>query len=253
MQNPSSSIKEIEDGRFEFEGVIFRQLKAGDTERTTTSEEVVILKPPRFLSSYDPILGSCEPQNVLEVGVAEGGSLIYFALAFPSLKFVGVDLREENPAVLGWIDRLDLRDRVSLHYRVDQADRRRLRNIVESEFGDEKLGVIIDDASHFYAQSRMTFESTFDYLRGGGVYCLEDWSWAHEPGRTQDGLWEDRESLSTLLFQLIASQASTGGSLIDEAVINKNVAFLRKGGTKVRGPVNLDNLVLNRGRPWPLL
>jgi hypothetical protein len=172
---------------------------------------------------------------------------------YPHLRFVGIDLRSPNEAVQWHIDRLGLTDRIKLHYRVDQADERRLQAIVAQEYGKEPLGAVIDDASHFYEQSKKTFEALYARVMPGGYYCLEDWAWAHEPGRTQEGaLWPDKTSLANLLFQIILLQPSKS-DLVRDIVVNKNVAFIQRGSLNVGTTVRIDDLVLNRGRPMGLV
>ena len=55
-----------------------------------------------------------------------------------------------------------------------------LRQIVEGELADE-LDLVVDDASHTYEETRASFEFLFPLLSPGGVYVIEDWSWAHPP------------------------------------------------------------------------
>jgi len=242
----------VDDHHFRMGDTRFRQLRPGDTERSTTLDEVLILKKPAFLRRYDAYLSRLPNRNVVEVGIAEGGSLIYFALRYPHLRFVGIDLRSPNEAVQHHIDRLGLSDRIKLHYRVDQADGRRLREIVTQEYGDEPLGAMIDDASHFFEQSTKTFEALYGRVAAKGFYCLEDWNWAHEPGRTQDGrLWADKVSMANLLFRIILLQPA-GRDIVRDIHINNNVAFIERG-THPLDQFKLEDLVLNRGQPLGLI
>ena len=40
----------------------------------------------------------------------------------------------------------------------------------------------VDDASHFYFESRATLNLALPYMRPDGLYVIEDWGWAHWPG-----------------------------------------------------------------------
>jgi hypothetical protein len=73
--------------------------------------------------------------------------------------------------------------RIRSYYGVSQTDKAQIDRIARDEFGDTPLDVIIDDASHLYGNTRRTFEMAFPYLRPGGTYVIEDWGWAHWPGR----------------------------------------------------------------------
>src|SRR5262245_13292278 len=103
-------------GTFTAGGVSFRVHLPGQPVITTSEHEIVILKPTHLLRKYDPIFMSLPTPHVLEVGVAQGGSIIYFALAYPHLKFVGIDLRSPSEFVLDHIERLGLANRVKIYY-----------------------------------------------------------------------------------------------------------------------------------------
>ena len=55
-----------------------------------------------------------------------------------------------------------------------------LRQIILRELADE-LDLVVDDASHTYEETKASFEFLFPLLRPGGIYVIEDWSWAHHP------------------------------------------------------------------------
>jgi hypothetical protein len=71
---------------------------------------------------------------------------------------------------------------------VGQTDTAALDRIVQDDF-DGPIDLIIDDASHFVSETRISFNALFSRLRPGGVYLVEDWSWAH---RMEPGLIADR-------------------------------------------------------------
>jgi len=229
----------------------FRQLTPDSAARKTTADEVLILKSPNFLRKYDAVFSALPSKNVVEFGIAEGGSILYYALAFPQYRFVGIDLRNPNEALHEHIRRLGLEERVKLYYNVDQADESAVSEIVNSNFGSEQLGCVIDDASHMYRPSRLTFEHTFHRLAAGGLFCLEDWSWAHEPGQYQNSQWLDQPALSNLLFQIIMLMPSTRG-LIDKIDIDFNVAFIHRGG-QAADRLDFNSMVLNRGKEIQLV
>lgn len=237
--------------RFRVGDILFRQLTADSTLRKTTNDEVLILKSPNFLRKYDSVLARLPTNNVLEFGIAEGGSILYFALAYPNYKFVGIDLRDSNDALQEHIKRLGLEERVKLYYNVDQSDEAAVNAIIRSNFGSEKLGCIIDDASHMYRPSRLTFEQTFRHLAPGGIFCLEDWSWAHEAGQYQTSQWIDQPALTNLLFEIIMLMPSTRG-IIDNINIDFNVAFIKRGG-QASERMDLNSMILNRGRELSLV
>ena len=248
----SEIITNEREGAFTVAGLDFRVHLPGQPIICTTADQIVVLKPSHFLRKYDPVFRSLPSRNVLEVGIAEGGSIIYFALAFPGLKFVGIDLRPPSEFVLRQIERLGLRDRINLYYGTDQADTRRIHEILRENFGDEPLGAVTEDASHFYAPSKKTFESTFGLLASGGVYCLEDWAWAHEPGPCQSTVWMDQPALSNLLFEITLLQPS-GPTFVGNIRIDPSLAFIERGPAPRVATFSMDEIILNRGKRIQLI
>ena len=54
------------------------------------------------------------------------------------------------------------------------------------------------------------FEAVFPYVRAGGVFVIEDWSWSHEDSaQTPSHFWESQDSPTSLIFQLIAAYGAT--------------------------------------------
>jgi cephalosporin hydroxylase len=211
MGGISNLITNEVDQTFQAGGRSFRYINSDFARYKTTDDEIIILKPAAFLRMYDRFFEKAPVKNVLEFGVFEGGSLIIFALAYPDFKFVGIDIRPPNEAVLRHIHDLGLQDRLKIYYKTSQADADAVDRIVRENFGDEKLGIISDDASHLFSLSRETFQLTFGRLAPNGVYCLEDWNWAHsgEPYQTQ--LWTDEPALTNLVFEILLMFASTRG------------------------------------------
>jgi cephalosporin hydroxylase len=247
----SEVITDEQGMQFRVHGTLFRQLTPDSSSRKTTNEEVLILKSPNFLRKYDDVFRTLPVPNVMEFGIAEGGSILYFAQAFPDYKYVGIDIRDPNEALLEHIRRLGLEKRVKLYYNVDQSDEQAVNNIINSNFGSERIGCIIDDASHMYNLSRLTFEHTFSRVAAGGYYCLEDWSWAHEAGQYQNTQWIDQPALTNLVFEMIMLLPSTRG-LIDNIFIDFNVTFIKRGG-QAPEHVDLTSMILNRGRQLSLI
>jgi predicted O-methyltransferase YrrM len=142
----------------------------------STSSRFYIVKPPHLVERYKAICGRARGGNIVELGIAEGGSTALLALWAAPAKLVAVDLESRRLEALDeFIEQRGLGERVSAHYGVDQADGRRLQEIVIGEFGDAELDLVIDDASHHFGPTRASFEALFPYVREGGVYLIEDW------------------------------------------------------------------------------
>ena len=65
----------------------------------------------------------------------------------------------------------------------DLADRPKMKSILDEEFPDRNIDLVIDDASHVYQETRSSFNSIFPYLKPGGIYIVEDWGVGPLAGR----------------------------------------------------------------------
>jgi hypothetical protein len=237
---------------FHVSGLNFRFISENYNLHKTNKEEIVILKPPKFLRYYDTMFEKAPTKNVLEFGVFEGGSIILFALAYPDFKFAGVDIRAPNEDVLRHIHDLGLKERVKIYYGVSQTDKDHIAKIIKDQFDDEGIAIISDDASHNYHYSRSTFEFTFAKLARGGFYCLEDWGWAHWGEPFQTTQWVDQPALTNLVFEILMMYASTHG-LIDRIELPApTLACIRRGGARL-DEFQIDGLVRMRGRKLMLI
>jgi Cephalosporin hydroxylase len=241
---------EFADG-FEAGGIRFKVIKSDYFNHKTTGDEVVILKGPKFLRTYDDLFKAARSNSVLEFGVFEGGSILFFALAYPDFRFVGVDIRNPDSAVLDHIQRIGLSDRVTIYYNTSQSDSEALKKIMTDDFKFEALGLIIDDASHNYNLSKKTFELTFGHLDHNGTYCLEDWAWAHwaEPFQTKQ--WIDQPALTNLVFEILMLYPSTQG-LIEDIKILPAAVHIRRGERRI-DRISLDELIRARGKTLALI
>jgi predicted O-methyltransferase YrrM len=139
-----------------------------------------IEKDPTRIEAYLEMVERFHGENFVELGIEFGGSAALTALVAPPRKLVAVDLKTERIEALDeLIAERGLRERVRRHYGVDQADRERLASILDDEFGDELLGLVIDDASHRLGETRASFEVLFPRLRPGGLFVIEDWNHEH--------------------------------------------------------------------------
>ncbi len=165
------------------------RFRVGDIEflcgyEDSKSRSFSILKDRIMVEEYLEIVERFRGENFVELGIASGGSVALTALVAPPRKLVAVELKQDRVEALDELiaDR-GLGERVRLHYGVDQADRARLADIVEDEFGDEPLGLVIDDASHLLSETRASFETLFPRLRPGGLFVIDDWNHEHRLSR----------------------------------------------------------------------
>jgi hypothetical protein len=119
------------------------------------------------------------------------------------------------------------------------------------------VDLVVDDASHTYEATKTSFEILFPLLRPGGIYIIEDWSWAHHPNyQSQDATFSNRRALSNLLFEQIMVLGST--ALISEIRVWNFLYVIYKPKGAVRRPAASRNVtthsifdrILSRGKKW---
>ena len=152
-------------------------------ERQSTARHFILGKSRSMVEALVTALGATPPRRIVDVGVYKGGSVVLLYETFAPERLVGVDLNPAMPPGLPEYCRDPSRkDAIGIYLGVDQSDQQRLDDICAAEFGAEPIDLVIDDASHFYHETRETFRALFPRVRPGGLYVVEDWGWAHWPG-----------------------------------------------------------------------
>ena len=148
--------------------------------RDSTAERFFVQKPSALLEQYVDLCRDLKPATIVELGIFAGGSTALIALLAEPSRFVALEL-DEKPVVglQQFIAQRGLTDVVRPYYGVDQSDQARLREVVDAEFGDSALDLVIDDASHLLEPTRASFDVLFPRLRPGGLFIVEDWNSHH--------------------------------------------------------------------------
>jgi hypothetical protein len=102
-----------------------------------------------------------EPINLMEIGVAGGGSLEMWLRYFTRARIVGIDIDPECTR--------HARGRAEVRIG-SQDDEQFLRSVA----ADSPPTIIVDDGSHIAAHIIKTFEVLFPLLAPGGFYAIED-------------------------------------------------------------------------------
>ena len=132
-----------------------------------------------------------------------------------------------------------------------------LAAICDQAFEDEPIDLVIDDASHFYAESRDTFRALFPRLRSRGVYIIEDWGWAHWAGdywqKEMGGdYFRTKPPLSNLLVELMLLCASSPG-FVRRVAFDSTVIYVERGPDPIPPDFEPSAHYHNRGEPVPKL
>lgn len=138
-------------------------------------------KPQSFLDLYDQFFEPLrdKPVRLLELGIAGGGSLRYWADYFPQGTIWGLDL---HPPPIN-------------HPRIEtiQADQGNIEVLDKLSRNAGPWDIIIDDCSHLGHLTERSYDALFPHLVPGGIYAIEDWGtgyWSDWPdGAAYDPRW----------------------------------------------------------------
>jgi predicted O-methyltransferase YrrM len=140
-------------------------------------DEFVIIKTPDLVRRYLALLSREKPSRIVELGVKEAGSTALIAMAAEPDVLLAVDLAAEIPSLLArLVESENLQHRLITAFGLDQADRAGLTRFIDSHLPDERIDLVVDDASHVLGPTRTSFEVLFPRLRPGGLYVVEDWN-----------------------------------------------------------------------------
>ena len=166
-------------------------------------------------------------------------------------RLVTIDRRgvEEAPqALFDYIAERQLGEVLRPVYGVNQADTVALRAVLDREFGDDPIDLVIDDASHQLAETRASFNVVFPRVRAGGVYLIEDWAWGHKPGvvpttpeeieLSTRSFWPNGPPLTVIAFELIMAFA-THHDLIGRIEIDEHTIHVWRGDAAL-DPASFD-------------
>jgi SAM-dependent methyltransferase len=194
-----------------------------------------LFKEQPLIDRYVTLVDELRPRRIFELGIFQGGSTAFLnELARPDL-LVAIDLEPpRGTALRNYLAGGGAAEHVHVHEGVDQSDRRRLAEIVEDEFGNEPLDLVVDDCSHQYEPTRASFNELFPRVRAGGVYVIEDWPWAHGVlgSAGQDGLFPGAVPLTRLLFEILLAFPSTPG-LVSDVTTRFGAVEVRRGDARV--------------------
>jgi predicted O-methyltransferase YrrM len=200
-----------------------------------------VAKPPWLLEEYLVLADELAGGNVIELGIAKGGSVAFFAHILRPHRFLALELRPHpNAALEGFIADHGFGDSIRTAYGVDQADVAQLRAMLDEHFEGQELDLVIDDASHLLGPTVASFDVLFPRLRAGGVYVLEDWSHGHTWERVARVLAAEADAdppdsflprdvdLSRLILDLVMTSGYSPET-VAEIQIRNGFAFARKG------------------------
>jgi predicted O-methyltransferase YrrM len=238
-------------GEFSLGGASFVvDISEGPHRRPSDSEAFTIVKNEPYIQIYQSLAAEFSPRSILELGIFQGGSYVLLDKLFGPRRMSAVELSPQPVTPL--MRYIDATQNRFVHFSTSQSDREVLEQIVRDE-----LDLVVDDASHSYEQTKASFEVLFPLLRPEGIYLIEDWSWAHDPGyQSPDGPRGNRTALSNLVFEHLMLMGST--SLIAEIRVWKPLYLIRKSAARGQpnnaivneASTSIFDQILSRGKKW---
>lgn len=234
------------------DGVEFHVIPLGLGNPKSTPERFIFQKSLWVVERYEQLIEQLKPKSIFELGIWCGGSAVFFQRLAKANKLVTLDITETRVEALDqYIEANHLQQTLKPFYGVDQGDVPRLRQIVRDEFEDGLLDLVIDDASHFVDETRNSFNALFPFVKPGGVFVIEDWSWAHgkfDGPAEFPAFYPDHAPLTTLLFEIILACPSAR-DYIEKIEIDKNSATIWRGSAPINAEdFNIADCCLPRGR-----
>lgn len=205
------------------------------TRRLVTRDSA--LKHQSYLDLYEQLFAPLadRPVVLLELGVADGGSLLLWRDFFPRGTIVGVDARLPELDEAG--------GRVQLYAGLQQDTA--LLDRVAQAHAPLGFDIVIDDCAHVAELARASFWHLFDnHLKPGGLYVVEDW------GTGYWDAWPDGERYRGPGHD--AGMVGLVKELVDECGVQDiaypNVDTLSGADSPPRVPTKIERLIVTAGQ-----
>lgn len=130
-------------------------------ESLFTTEEVDTLDIGTIIRTKRP-----DVKLMMEVGIADGSSLLAWREVFPNALCVGLDI---HPA--GHLAHRPIPNRIEFHLG-DQAN----KHDCEQAARGRQFDFIVEDATHYLHNNLLTLFWLWPYVRLGGIYAIEEFS-----------------------------------------------------------------------------
>lgn len=209
--------------------------------------KIYLQKGRRFLSALAKAVDQASPKRIVEIGILNGGSTIYWAERYNVDRLIAFELSPQAPFLTQYLERHGLTEKVRVHFGISQGDKIAVRNVLLADLAGSSIDAVIDDASHWLVETKTAFETIFPFVRSGGVYVIEDWAWGHHKDWPA-GLWGERPLMSPLLTELVLI-CGKGDGIIDHVDIDSSFAVIRRGNAPIAtdGSFTLAKHYVSRG------
>jgi predicted O-methyltransferase YrrM len=234
----------IDDHVFELDGIKFTlDVTAGPNRRPSTERNFTLVKTKSYLAEYLSLQGE-KFENIVELGVFQGGSIAFLDKLFEPKNLIGVEISPKKVEALESYIKTDA-SHIKIYYGSSQGDTNLLNSIVENDLAGQ-LDLVVDDASHLYELTKTSMMALFPLLAPGGTYLIEDWAWSHRPNAQVTGHpWSDKPALTNLIFEMVIELG--GATEIEDIYISNNIVRVRKSRNAGSSAI-LENKSLRNGK-----
>ena len=123
----------------------------------------------KYIAFYEGVLPQTA-KNILEIGVFEGESIVYWRTKYPDANIYGIDI--VKPLSIWPRD-----DKIN-YFQLDQSNISEYKNTLQNIA--KKLDIIIEDGSHDPLHQKISLMESIDSLNNGAIYILEDIHTSHK-------------------------------------------------------------------------
>ena len=222
--------------------------------KQSSPEHFILLKTKTMIEDTRRVIGDKPIKNVVDLGIYKGGSCVLYQELYHPEKLLAFDYSPEPvTALTAYIENHGLQNSLKTYYGVDQSDAKTITSIIDKEFGTESIDLIVDDASHLYEQTKASFNLLFPRLSNEGVYVIEDWGWAHWPGKdwqqSNNAYFDGKPALTHLLLESVMACASNYEMLVKEVRVTGSAAYIIRGsGSYPQKDFDISSQYFARGK-----
>jgi len=233
-----------------FDGLHFLLEQCRTTNAATDSPTFTLHKKRDIVDEYRKFFAlrpDFHPEHMLEVGIFKGGSLAFWREILKPKRIAALDIlpdpRDSNLAA--YTKSVEKETIITAHWSSDQTDTSLLRRIAKEDLNG-RIDFVIDDATHEYHATKVTFQTIFPFMPPGSIYIIEDWAWNHwKRYQVRNSERMKDRSPSELAFELAESTGSASGVIDHIEIYNVFIAIVR-GRKPVTGDFDLEESIIRR-------